>query len=64
MLDGPILVAGNQFGKTLGKTHIIILIKGNVIIKNSKNCYVRSEDRLVATLGLKNVIVVETNDAI
>ncbi len=39
-------------------------IKGNFITKNSKNCYLRSEDRLVVGLGLKDLIVVETNDAI
>ena len=39
-------------------------IKGNVITKNSKNCYFRSEDRLVVSLGLQNLIVVETKDSI
>ena len=39
-------------------------IKGNVIMKNSKNCYIRSENRLIATLGTKDLIIVETNDSI
>ncbi|MDC3047472.1 mannose-1-phosphate guanylyltransferase/mannose-6-phosphate isomerase [Prochlorococcus sp. AH-736-A21] len=39
-------------------------IKGKVITKNSKNCYFRSEDRLVVSLGLQDLIVIETNDAI
>ena len=38
--------------------------KGKVIHKNSKNCYFRSEDRLIVGLDLENTIVIETNDAI
>ena len=37
---------------------------GNTLIEDSQNCYVRSEHRLVAGLGLKNLVVIETNDAI
>lgn len=39
-------------------------LKGKIIIKNSKNCYFRGEDRLVVGIGLDNLIVVETNDAV
>ena len=39
-------------------------IKGNVITKNTTNCYLRSEKRLVAALGIKDQIVIETSDAI
>jgi len=39
-------------------------IKGKVFTKNSQNCYLRSEERLVVGIGLENMIVVETNDAI
>ncbi len=42
-----------------GNVHI-----GNVITKDSKNCYVRSESRLVVALGIENLLVIETNDAI
>tara|TARA_B100000945_G_scaffold295241_1_gene272562 strand:+ start:286 stop:1722 length:1437 start_codon:yes stop_codon:yes gene_type:complete len=38
--------------------------KGKTIIKNTKNCYLSSEERLVVGIGLKDLIVVETNDAI
>ena len=38
--------------------------KGKVIHKNSKNCYFRSEERLIVGLDLENTIVIETNDAI
>ncbi len=37
---------------------------GNVITKDLNNCYLRSESRLVVGLGVENLLVVETNDAI
>ena len=37
---------------------------GNVITKDLNNCYVRSENRLIVGLGIENLLVVETNDAI
>ena len=39
-------------------------IVGNVLSKSSKNCYLRSESRLIVGLGIENLIIVETNDAI
>ena len=36
---------------------------GNVILKNSEKCYLRSEDRLLVGIGLKNIIAVQTGDA-
>ena len=41
-----------------------MIVKGNHIDSGSKNCLVYSEDKLVATIGLDNIIVVETADAI
>ncbi len=40
------------------------VIIGNAISKSSKNCYLRSESRLIVGLGIENLIVVETNDAV
>ena len=40
------------------------VIKGNSIIKNSTNCQLRSENRLIVGIGLKNITVVETMDAV
>ncbi|PCI70841.1 MAG: mannose-1-phosphate guanylyltransferase/mannose-6-phosphate isomerase [Piscirickettsiaceae bacterium] len=40
------------------------IIKGDVLQKASTNCYIHAEHRLVTTLGLDNVIVVETADAV
>ena len=38
--------------------------KGNVILRDSNNCYFRSESRLVVGIGINNLVVIETNDAI
>jgi mannose-1-phosphate guanylyltransferase/mannose-6-phosphate isomerase len=37
---------------------------GDVLSHNTSNSYIRAEHRLVATVGLDNIVVVETNDAI
>ena len=40
------------------------LITGKSIIKNSKDCLVYGENRLIVGMGLENMIIVDTNDAI
>ena len=40
------------------------VIIGNVLAKDIKNSYVRSESRLIVSLGIKDLIIVETNDAL
>ena len=40
------------------------VLKGKALIKNSTNCHLRSESRLLVGLGLKNITVVETSDAV
>lgn len=40
------------------------VLLGKCVTMDSKNCYLRSEDKLVAVLGVENVVVVETTDAI
>jgi mannose-1-phosphate guanylyltransferase / mannose-6-phosphate isomerase len=37
---------------------------GDVIAHRSTNCYLRAESRLLAAVGLENIIVVETPDAV
>jgi mannose-1-phosphate guanylyltransferase len=37
---------------------------GEVIHVGSRNCYVQSEDRLVATIGLDDLVIVDTPDAL
>ncbi len=38
--------------------------RGNVVLQDSENCLIISSKRLVAGVGLKNLIVVETDDAL
>ncbi|UZE96303.1 mannose-1-phosphate guanylyltransferase/mannose-6-phosphate isomerase [Alkalimarinus alittae] len=38
--------------------------KGDVLLEQTSNCYVHGEDRMVALLGLDNVVVVDTKDAL
>ncbi|NRA15609.1 MAG: mannose-1-phosphate guanylyltransferase/mannose-6-phosphate isomerase [Oceanospirillaceae bacterium] len=40
------------------------VLKGDVLIDNVKDSYIHSENRLVSVLGLKDIIVVETADAV
>ncbi len=40
------------------------VLHGRVINKGSRNCYLRSEHRLVVGLGVENLVVVETDDAV
>jgi len=40
------------------------IVSGDVLIEDSQNCYVRSEYRLIAALGLRDQVIVETADAV
>ena len=40
------------------------IIDGDVVTENVKNCYLHSHDRLLAAVGIQDLIVVETADAI
>ena len=40
------------------------VMQGHVIAKGSRDCYLRSEHRLVVGLGIENLVVVETDDAV
>ncbi len=39
-------------------------IQGKVITEKTNNCYLRSEKRLIVGIGLEDLVIVETNDAI
>ena len=39
------------------------VMQGHVIAKGSRDCYLRSEHRLLVGLGIENLVVVETDDA-
>ena len=38
--------------------------RGDVLIENSRNCYVHADHRLVSLLGVEDLFVIETSDAI
>jgi mannose-1-phosphate guanylyltransferase/mannose-6-phosphate isomerase len=38
--------------------------RGNVILQDSQNCLIFSDKRLITGVGLKNVIIIETSDAL
>jgi mannose-1-phosphate guanylyltransferase/mannose-6-phosphate isomerase len=40
------------------------VIQGDVLTANIHNCYLRSEDRLLAAIGVKDLIVVDSSDAL
>jgi mannose-1-phosphate guanylyltransferase/mannose-6-phosphate isomerase len=40
------------------------VIQGDVLMEDTKNCLIRSEDTLVATVGLEDMLVIETSDAV
>lgn len=40
------------------------VVEGDVLLQSSNNSYVRSESRLVATLGINDLVIVETADAV
>ncbi len=41
------------------------LIEGNnIFIESSKDCYLRSEDKVIVGIGLENLVIVDTNDAL
>tara|TARA_B100000900_G_scaffold414904_1_gene442993 strand:- start:32 stop:1468 length:1437 start_codon:yes stop_codon:yes gene_type:complete len=38
--------------------------EGKVLLEDSSNCYLRSDKRIIVGIGIKDLVVVETNDAI
>ena len=38
--------------------------QGDVLLHNSKNCYVRSDDKLTTIIGADNLVIVDTKDAL
>ena len=43
--------------------HKHIVVNGNVVAVNTKNCVIEGADKLIATVGLRDVVVVDTKDA-
>ena len=40
------------------------VLNGNIIIEETENCYLRSDDKLVVGIGLNDLVIVNTNDAL
>jgi len=40
------------------------VVRGDVLLEDTHGCYVHADSRLVATLGLHDMVVVETADAV
>ena len=40
------------------------VFRGDVIIENSQNCHIESEDRMITALGVSNLTIINTKDAI
>lgn len=40
------------------------VVNGNVVTVNTKDCVIEGSDKLIATVGLRDIIVVDTKDAI
>jgi len=38
--------------------------RGNAIIIESENCYIQGEKRMIAAVGVKNLVIVDTGDAV
>jgi len=39
-------------------------VQGDAILEDTKDCYIHTERRLVATIGVKDLVIVETPDAV
>ena len=39
-------------------------LKGDVLVLDSKGCYIQADRKLVATVGIENIVIVESDDAI
>lgn len=50
-----------EIGKKDGQGNVS---KGDVLMEESSNCYVHSNGRLIATIGVSDQVIVETSDAV
>jgi mannose-1-phosphate guanylyltransferase/mannose-6-phosphate isomerase len=40
------------------------VLKGDIVTTDTQDCYVQAEHKLITTIGLRNLVIVETDDAI
>lgn len=50
-----IIQSGNEFGN---------VVSGNAVTVDTRRCIIQGNDRLIATVGLENVVIVDTSDAL
>ena len=55
---------GQRCGKQGSKDESGNVTEGDVVLDNTSNSYIRSQSRLVTTTGVKDLVVVETADAV
>lgn len=55
---------GSLFDFFRASSDMSMIVKGKHIDEKSENCLVHSHEKLIATVGLKDIIIIETNDAI
>jgi len=66
----PLDAGWNDIGSWSALTDVSVtgehanVVSGDVLIEDSQNCYVRSEHRLVAALGVQDQVIIETADAV
>jgi mannose-1-phosphate guanylyltransferase/mannose-6-phosphate isomerase len=39
-------------------------VRGSVVVIDSENCFIQADQRLVAAVGIKNLVIVDTGDAV
>ena len=39
-------------------------VDGRAIVIDSKNCFIQGDKRLIATVGVENLVIVDTGDAV
>lgn len=54
----------DQWAENFSADHDGNLIRGNALVIDSQGCVVRSEGRLIAAVGLKDLVIVDSGDAI
>ncbi|EFO4397565.1 mannose-1-phosphate guanylyltransferase/mannose-6-phosphate isomerase, partial [Escherichia coli] len=40
------------------------VLSGDAWVHNSENCYINSDEKLVAAIGVENLVIVSTKDAV
>lgn len=55
---------GSLFDFFLAGSDMSMIVKGKHIDEKSENCLIHSKEKLIATVGLRDTIIIETDDAI